>query len=159
MSCRGIAGVAAIAAVAFGVSFTAQAADTMTHTITLEYKIVDDTMPRSLTGVPGDPVNGRKVAINRKQGNCLACHKMPVPEEQFHGEISPNLAGVGSRYTEAELRMRLVDPKVLNPDTMMPSFYKTAGFTRVRKNFRGKSILSAQQVEDVVAYLLTLKEE
>ena len=123
------------------------------------YKVVDDMIPQSLTGAPGDPVNGRKVAINRKKGNCLACHQMPIPEQQFHGEISPDLSGVGARYTEAELRMRVVDPKVFNEDTIMPAFYKNAGLHRVLKGFQGETMLSAQEVEDVVAYLMTLKDE
>lgn len=118
--------------------------------------IVDGTIPQSLTGTPGDPVNGRKVAIHRKKGNCLACHQMPIPEQQFHGETGPALHGVGDRMTEAELRMRLVDPKVVDPDTMMPSFYKT-DLHRVLPKFQGKTILSAQEIEDVVAYLKTLK--
>jgi sulfur-oxidizing protein SoxX len=123
------------------------------------YKVVDDSkIEQSLTGKPGDPTKGREVAINRKQGNCLACHTMPIPEQQFHGEVAPDLAGVASRYSEAELRLRVVDPKVLNPDTIMPAFYKVAGLHRVLKKFEGKSILSAEQVEDVIAYLMTLKE-
>jgi sulfur-oxidizing protein SoxX len=123
------------------------------------YKVVDYAIPKPLTGTPGDPANGRKVAINRKKGNCLACHQMPIPEQQFHGEISPDLSGVGSRYSEAELRLRVVDPKVLNEDTIMPAFYKNTGLHRVMKDFQGKTMLSAQEVEDVVAYLMTLKEE
>lgn len=118
--------------------------------------IVDGTIPTSLTGKAGDAANGRKVAINRKKGNCLACHQMPIPEQQFHGETGPALHDVGARMSEAELRMRLVDPKVINPDTMMPSFYKT-GQHRVLKKFQGKTILDAQEVEDVIAYLKTLK--
>ena len=118
--------------------------------------IVDGTVPMSLTGVPGDPANGRKVVINRKKGNCLACHVMPIPEQQFHGLTGPDLHGIGANLSEAELRMRLVDSKVINPDTMMPSFYKT-DFHRVLKGFEGKTILSAQEVEDVIAYLKTLK--
>jgi sulfur-oxidizing protein SoxX len=127
--------------------------------VSTTYKVVDDTIPQSLTGAPGDPVNGRKVVINRKKGNCLACHQMPIPEQQFHGEISPDLSGVGNRYSAAELRMRVVDPKVFNEDTIMPAFYKNAGLHRVLKGFEGKTMLSAQEVEDVVAYLTTLKEE
>ena len=123
------------------------------------YNIVDGTsIPESLTGKPGDPAKGREVAINRRQGNCLACHKMPVPEQPFHGEVGPDLAGVADRYSEGELRLRVVDPKVLNEDTFMPAFYRQEGLHRVMKNFQGKSILSAEQVEDLVAYLLTLKE-
>jgi len=126
----------------------------------VEYKIVDETsIPTSLTGAPGDPIEGRKVAINRKLGNCLACHKMPIPEEPFHGETAPDLAGVADRYEEGELRLRVVNPKIINPDTMMPAFYRTDGLTRVMKDFVGKPMLTAQQVEDVVAYLGTLVEE
>jgi len=114
---------------------------------------------QSLTGVPGDPANGRKVAINRKLGNCLACHAMPIPEQQFHGETGPSLYGVANRLTEGELRMQLVNAKVTNEDTMMPSFYRVTGYNRPDKKFIGKTILSAQEVEDVVAYLLTLNKD
>jgi sulfur-oxidizing protein SoxX len=127
----------------------AQAADMPTFTI------VNDAIPASLTGKPGDAAAGRKVVINRKKGNCLACHLMPIPEEQFHGHVGPDLAGVAKRMDEATLRMRVVNPKVLNADTMMPSFF-TTGQHRVRKDYVGKTILSAQDVEDVVAYLKTL---
>lgn len=120
------------------------------------YTVVDGTIPQSLTGQPGDPVNGKKVVINRKKGNCLACHRMPIPEEQFHGETAPDLDGVGANLSEAELRMRLVDPKAINPDTMMPSFYSTNQH-RVLKAFVGKTIMDAQEIEDVIAYLMTLK--
>ena len=118
--------------------------------------IVDGTIPASLTGKAGDAVNGKKVAINRKKGNCLACHEMPIPEQQFHGLTGPSLEGVGSNFSAAELRMRMVDSKVINPDTMMPSFFKS-GQHRVLKKFEGKTILSAQEVEDVIAYVLTIK--
>jgi sulfur-oxidizing protein SoxX len=121
-----------------------------------EYTVVDDTIPVSLTGVPGDPVKGKKLAVNRKKGNCLACHQMPIPEQQFHGEVGPNLSGVGSRMTEAELRLRLVNSKALNPDTIMPAFHKVA-LNRVLKKFKGKTILGAQEVEDIIAYLITIK--
>ena len=124
------------------------------------YKVVDgEQIPDSLTGNAGDPVKGRAVAINRKLGNCLACHEMPIPEQPFHGEVGPDLAGVADRYSEGELRLRVVDPKKLNPESFMPAFYRNTGFHRVMKKFQGKSILSAEQVEDVVAYLMTLKAE
>lgn len=119
--------------------------------------IKDDTVPQSLTGVPGDPVRGRKVVIGRKKGNCLACHDIKaIPEQPFHGETGPALEHIPEHHTVAELRMRLVDPKVLNPNTMMPSFYKLGQY-RVLKKFQGKTVLSAQDVEDVIAYLMTLK--
>ncbi len=124
------------------------------------YKVVDgEQIPVSLTGKPGDPAKGRAVAINRKLGNCLACHKMPIPEQQFHGEVGPDLAGVAGRFSEGELRLRVVDSKKLVPDTIMPAFYRNSGFHRVMKKFQGKSMLNAEQVEDMVAYLMTLTTE
>ncbi len=121
-----------------------------------EYMIVDHTIPASLTGKAGDPAAGKKIAISRKKGNCLACHVMPIPEEQFHGEVGPDLSDVGSHFTEAELRMRLVDAKVLNPDTIMPAFLKP-GTHDVLEKFKGKTIVEPQEIEDMIAYLMTLK--
>ena len=120
------------------------------------YKVVDGTIPAALTAQAGDAVNGRKLAIHRKKGNCLACHEMPIPEQQFHGQIGPSLEGVGDRMNAAELRAMVVDSKIANEDSIMPSMHvvKTKD---VAKKFVGKTILSAQGVEDVVAYLLTLK--
>ena len=124
----------------------------------VKFKIVGgDKIEKSLTGAPGDAARGRKVAINRKQGNCLGCHKMPIPEQPFHGLVGPDLGEVGSTLNESELRLRIVNSKVVNPDTIMPAFYQNEGLHRVMKKFQGKTILSAQQVEDVVAYLMTLK--
>lgn len=111
-----------------------------------------------LCGLAGDPARGRVLAYERKKGNCLACHTMPIPEEQFHGNIGPNLAGVGSRYSAGQLRLRLVDMKLINPMTLMPGFYKNPqDLHRVMANFQGKTPLSAQEIEDVVVYLETLK--
>ncbi|WP_404383460.1 sulfur oxidation c-type cytochrome SoxX [Caenispirillum salinarum] len=150
-----ISAMVATAAVAgLALAAPAQAADLV------DYKVVDDwTIPESLTGQPGDPVNGKVVAVDRKLGNCLSCHKMPVPEEQFHGETGPSLWGVGNRYEPEHLRLRLVDSKVINPETMMPAFYRVEGLHMVKDSFEGEPILTAQQVEDVVAYLVTLTEE
>jgi len=148
----GLATAAALAAGAFMVMpATADAAELV------RYSIIGDGIPKSLTGKPGNVAKGRKIAYNRKQGNCLACHKMPIPEQQFHGEIAPGLEGVADRIGEAEMRLRIVNPKVINPDTFMPAFYRNSGFTRVLKKFKGKTILSAEQVEDLVAYMMTLK--
>ena len=125
----------------------------------MKYEVVDNSsIPKSLTGTPGDAAKGKKTAISRKKGNCLACHKMPIPEQSFHGEVGPDLAGVASRYNEGELRLRLVDSKILNESTIMPAFYMSEGFHRPLKKFVGKSILNAAEIEDVLAYLLTLKE-
>jgi len=116
---------------------------------------------QSLTGQPGDPEKGKRWAVGRKLGNCLACHaNSDMADEQFHGETGPTLDGAGSRYDEATLRAILINSKkVFGDQTMMPAFYRNDGFNRVRKQFAGKTILTAQQIEDVVAYLITLKDE
>lgn len=125
----------------------------------VKYTVVDEnSIPESLTGKKGDPANGRKLAINRKKGNCLACHVMPIPEQPYHGEVGPDLRGVASRYKEGEIRLRIVNPKIVNEASIMPSFYRNDGFHRVLKKFSGKTIISAQDVEDIIAYLMTLKE-
>lgn len=125
----------------------------------VSYKIADGTsIPQSLTGKPGDPEKGRAVAIHRQKGNCLACHTLPVPEQPFHGEVGPDLNGVASRLSEGEIRLRIVNPKYFNPGTIMPAFYKTDGLHRVAKKWQGKPMLTAEEIEDVVAYLMTLKE-
>jgi sulfur-oxidizing protein SoxX len=114
---------------------------------------------KPLTQAAGDPVAGRKVFVNRKLGNCLACHvNSDIPEQPFHGEIGPSLDGVGGRYDIAMLRGMVVNMKnALNPESLMPGFYSLDTGSRIHKKFAGKTILSAQQVEDVLAYLQTLK--
>lgn len=113
----------------------------------------------SLSGQAGDPASGRDVFMNRKLGNCLACHmNADIPEQPFHGEVGPPLDGAGDRWSEAELRGIVANSKEMFPDTIMPGFYIDSGYNRVLEKFDGKSILTAQQVEDVVAYLLILKE-
>ena len=121
-------------------------------------QIVDDSIPRSLTGRPGDPSRGRAIVANRSVGLCLLCHSGPIAEERFQGDLAPSLAGAGSRWSEGQLRLRIVDGSRLNADTIMPAYYRTSGLQRVARNFEGKTILSAEQVEDVVAYLVTLKD-
>ena len=126
----------------------------------VSYTIVDDmAINEPLTDKAGDAANGRKLAVNRKKGNCLACHVMPISEQSFHGETAPSLYGVANRLSEGELRLQLVNSKVTNENTMMPSFYRVTGYNRILKKFDGKTILSAQEVEDIVAYLKTLTEE
>lgn len=117
-----------------------------------------DSMPQSLTGQPGDPVRGRAIVANRTVGLCLLCHSGPIPEERFQGTLAPSLEGAGLRSTPGQLRLRLVDARRLNPDTIMPPYYRVDGLTRVARNVQGKTILTAQQIEDVVAYLVTLKD-
>lgn len=124
-----------------------------------DYRIAEgERIDQPLCGLAGDPARGRAVFAGR-EGNCLACHRAPVPEETFHGTIGPPLFDTGRRYTAAELRLRLVDSTVLNPDTVMPAFHRAEGLTGVRADRRGQPILTAQQVEDVIAWLLTLEQE
>ena len=122
------------------------------------YQIVGDAIPRSLTGTSGDPVRGRAIVVDRPLGACLLCHSGPFPEERFQGNLAPDLAGAGSRWSEGQLRLRLVDATRINPETIMPSYYRVAGLTRVGSAWRGKPILTAQQIEDVVAFLTTLRD-
>ena len=120
----------------------------------------DGAVSASLSGAAGDPAAGRKVFANRKQGNCLACHSnADLSEESFHGEVGPPMDGVADRWTQAELRGIVSNSKMMFEGTIMPAFYIDAGYQRPLDDFAGKSILTAQQVEDVVAYLMTLKEE
>ncbi len=122
----------------------------------VKFKVVGKTIPKSLTGKPGDPKKGLETAVNRRKGNCLACHVLPNVKQADHGEVGPPLAGVAKRYKEGELRLRLVDSKKLNPDTIMPSYYRNTGYHRLQKKWKGKTIISAQDVEDILAYLKTL---
>lgn len=116
----------------------------------------NDEMPASLTGAKGDPVRGRAIVANRQVGLCLLCHSGPFPEERFQGNLAPDLRSA-ARLNEAQIRSRIVDPRRNNPDSIMPAYFDTGGLTRVAPSFRGKTILTAEQIEDIVAYLLTLK--
>jgi sulfur-oxidizing protein SoxX len=121
------------------------------------YEIVGDAIPKSLTGAPGDPKRGRAVVVKR-ESTCLLCHSGPFPEQRFQGDLSPSLKGTGARWSEGELRLRVVDAARLNPATIMPSYYRVDGLNRVAQNYRGKPVLTAEQIEDIVAYLMTLKD-
>ncbi len=121
------------------------------------YIVVDDAIPVSLTGQSGNPERGRAIVVNR-QNTCVLCHSGPFAEQKFQGDLAPNLAGTGSRWSEGQLRLRLVDASRLNPATIMPSYYRVDGLERVGATWRGKPILSAEQIEDVVAYLATLRD-
>ena len=122
------------------------------------YEVVGDAIPASLTGAPGDAERGLKIVTNRQVGLCLLCHSGPYPQERFQGTMAPDLKGAGARWNEGQLRLRIVDAAKLNPETIMPPYYRTDGLERVAPQFRGKTILSAEQIEDVVAYLMTLKD-
>jgi L-cysteine S-thiosulfotransferase len=121
------------------------------------YVITDEAIPVSLTGSPGDASRGRALVLNRVS-TCILCHSGPFPEEKFQGDLAPNLGGSGGRWSEGQLRLRLVDGSRLNPATIMPSYYRIDGLTRVGAAWRGKPILSAEQIEDIVAYLVTLRQ-
>jgi sulfur-oxidizing protein SoxX len=121
------------------------------------YAVVGDAIPASLTGVPGDAVRGKAIVVSRQTGLCLLCHSAPLPEEKFQGTIGPDLKGAGSRYTEGQLRLRIVDQGLVNPGTIMPAYYRLDGLEHVAAAFRGKTVLTAQQIEDVVAFMKTLR--
>jgi len=109
-----------------------------------------------LDGLQGDKVRGEGVVM-RQTSTCTLCHAGPFPNPHLQGDVGPDLHGVGSRLSVPELRERLVDASRVNPDTVMPAFHRTEGLTRVGAAWRGKPILSAQEIEDAVAYLAGLK--
>jgi L-cysteine S-thiosulfotransferase len=117
-----------------------------------------DVMPQSLTGAKGDAVRGRAVVANRQVGLCLLCHSGPFPDERFQGNLAPDLKGVGARLSEGQLRLRIVDSSRINPASIMPAYHRTEGLVRVGPAWRGKPILTAEQIEDVVAFLMTLRD-
>jgi L-cysteine S-thiosulfotransferase len=121
------------------------------------YAAVGDAIPESLTGAPGDAVRGRALVVDRSS-TCILCHNGPFPEQSFQGDVAPSLAGTGRRWSEGEIRLRLVDASRLNAATIMPSYYRIDGLNRVGRSWQGKPILTAEQIEDVVAYLVTLRE-
>jgi sulfur-oxidizing protein SoxX len=136
---------------------TAISASTSAQERLVSFEVIGDAIPKSLTGKPGDPVNGRALVVKRET-TCLLCHAGPFPDQRFQGNLSPDLTGTGSRWTEGELRLRMVDATRLNEATIMPSFYRVDGLKRVAHSLRGKPILSAGEIEDVVSFLMTLKD-
>jgi L-cysteine S-thiosulfotransferase len=124
----------------------------------LAYEVVGDGIPQPLSATPGDAARGRAIVASRQTGLCLLCHRAPIVEERFQGNLGTDLAGAGTRWSEAQLRLRLVDARRLNPASPMPAYYRVDGLQRVGEAWQGRSILSAQQIEDVVAYLRTLRD-
>ena len=124
----------------------------------LPFAIVDDAIPLPLTGTRGDAARGRAIVANRQVGLCLLCHAGPFPEERFQGTLAPDLSGAGTRWSEGQLRLRVVDNRHVNPETLMPSFHRVEGLTRAGAAWVGRPVLTAQQVEDVVAFLRTLRD-
>lgn len=121
------------------------------------YAISGDAIARSLTGTAGDATRGRALVVERSS-TCVLCHSGPFPEQKFQGDLAPDLSGTGSRWTEGQLRLRLVNASHLNAATIMPSYYRVEGLNRVGPSWRGKPILSAEQIEDIVAFLVTLRQ-
>ena len=155
--------ISVILPIALAASATAVAAENVAPTAV---SYVDGAVEQSLTGVPGDPVRGRELVGSKGEGNCVACHAVTdLSEVPFHGEIGPMLDGAGDRWNDAQLRGILVNPKMVFDGTIMPAFYKTDGFTRPGNAYTGDAaddtfgpLLAAQDIEDVVAYLATLKD-
>jgi sulfur-oxidizing protein SoxX len=121
------------------------------------YTVSGDGIAQSLTGAPGDAARGRALVAERSS-TCILCHSAPLPEVRFQGDLAPSLAGAGTRSSMPQLRLRLVDASRLNPATIMPSYYRVDGLQRVGRNWQNKPILSADQIEDIVAYLATLRD-
>jgi L-cysteine S-thiosulfotransferase len=116
-----------------------------------------EAVANDMTIQPGDPDRGRRIVLDRDKGDCIICHAMPLPGREFHGTVGPPLDDIGNRSTADSLRLRLVDPKAINPQSIMPAYDKVKGLHRVLEPYRGKPILTAQEIEDVVAHLLTLR--
>ena len=123
--------------------------------------VMGDVIPAPLTGTnacAGDPARGRAIVKNRQVGLCLLCHSGPFPEERLQGDLAPDLKGAGSRWTAGQLRLRIADSGRVTPASIMPAYYKVEGLTRVAPAYQGKPVLSAEQIEDVVAFLTTLRD-
>lgn len=121
------------------------------------YQQVDGSVPRPLTAVAGDVQRGRALVANRQLGLCLLCHTAPIAEERFQGNLAPDLSGAGSRWTEGQLRLRLIDARQINGATTMPAYYRSDGLQRVAPGAQGQTLFNPQQLEDVVAYLASLR--
>lgn len=120
--------------------------------------VVGDGIPQPLTTVPGDAERGRAIVASRQTSACLLCHSAPIVEERFQGNLATDLAGAGTRWSEAQLRLRLVDARRLNAASIMPAYHRVEGLQRVGQAWQGRPMLSAQQIEDVVAWLRTLRD-
>jgi sulfur-oxidizing protein SoxX len=121
--------------------------------------VTGDAVVQSLTGSAGDPARGRAIIADRQKGFCLLCHGGPFPEEPLQGNLAPSLAGAGSRWNEGQLRLRLMDNKRVNPESIMPAYHRIEGLNRVGANWRDRPILSAAEIEDVLAFLMGLRAE
>jgi sulfur-oxidizing protein SoxX len=150
--------VALFAAAAFGVGSHVAAAQTFADgDLRARYQLVGDGIPVPLTATPGDAQRGRRVVVDRQVGLCTLCHSGPFAEVRQQGDLSTHLGGAGARWSAAQLRLRLVDPQRLNPDSIMPAYHRNHDLRQVAPAFAGRPVLEAQQIEDVVAFLVTLQ--
>ncbi len=124
----------------------------------VSFEVAGDAVPKALAGLPGNAMRGEEIVRDRRVGNCLICHQFPIKDEPFQGEIGPPLAGVGGRLSEGQIRLRLIDESLLNPKTVMPPYYRIDNLNNVAPEYKGVPALTAQQLEDVVAYLKSLKQ-
>jgi len=122
------------------------------------FVVAGDAILAPLVGRGGDAARGNAIVRNRETANCLICHAIPDPRERFMGDIGPPLSGVGARLSPGQIRLRLVDPTIVNPQAIMPAYHRTAGLVRVDPRFAGRPVLDAQEIEDIVAYLAGLQE-
>lgn len=121
--------------------------------------IKGDSIVESLSAEPGDPVRGRAIVASRQTGLCLLCHSDPFPEERFQGNLAPELKGSVARLNAPQLRARIVNAAYFNPQTIMPFYYQTSNLNRVTSKFAGKTILNGQEIEDMIAFLLTINNQ
>ncbi len=122
------------------------------------FEIRGDEVPEPLGGLRGDAERGKAIVLDRRIGNCLICHAFPIEGEKFQGELGPSMHGLGSRLTPGQIRLRLIDESRINPETLMPPYYRVDGLTNVAPEYQGQPVLNAQQIEDVVAYLANLRD-
>ncbi|WP_422244568.1 sulfur oxidation c-type cytochrome SoxX [Zwartia sp.] len=135
------------------------AAPSITLAQQLEQKITSgEVIVDSLSGAPGDPVRGRVIVLSRQSGLCILCHSGPFPEERFQGNLAPDLAASAAKLSEGQLRARLVDASRFNPNTIMPPYFSRDHGVRIAPQFANKTMLTAQEIEDVVAFLVSLKQ-
>ena len=122
-----------------------------------KFRVIADGIPEAIGGATGNAERGRALILGREAANCVLCHAVPEPGVRFSGNLGPSLGGVGRTFSVAQLRLRIVDSMRVNPTTIMPSYYRIDGFDQVAGAYRGKPILEAEQIEDIVAYLATLR--
>jgi sulfur-oxidizing protein SoxX len=144
--------------VAWASAAPAAGAPPLSEAAMLPYEVTGDAVPGALGGLQGDAARGKAVVLDRRRGNCLICHVFPIEGEPFPGEIGPSMAGVGARLSAGQIRLRLIDQSRINSQTLMPPYYRIDGLANVAPEWRGRPALTAQEIEDVVAYLAGLTE-